>query len=176
MFKKIINFIFGDKKSRLKKQIDITYKQAIERHVKPGMVVIDAGAGTGVLAIFAAKAGARKVYAIEHSDMAERIQWLAEENGVAGQIQVVQANFAAVQLPEKADVLITETFGSWALAEGAAPELKHCIESNLKADGKCLPERVSLHLGAFDQTPEELVGPFLNRSDGLQLNSLLHEQ
>ena len=67
-------------------------------------------------------------------------------------------------------MLITETFGSWALAEGAAPELKRCIESNLKADGKCLPERVSLHLGAFDQTPEELVGPFLNRSDGLQLN------
>ena len=30
MFKKIISLIFGDKKSRLKKQIDTTYKQAIE--------------------------------------------------------------------------------------------------------------------------------------------------
>ena len=78
-----------------------TYKQAIERHVKPGMVVIDAGAGTGVLAIFAAKAGARKVYAIEHSDMAERIQWLAEENGVAEQIQVVQANLQPSSCPRK---------------------------------------------------------------------------
>ena len=151
-----------------------TYKKAIEQHVKPGMVVIDAGAGTGVLAIFAAKAGARKVYAIEHSDMAERIRPLAEENGVAEQIEVIQANFAAVQLPEKADVLITETFGAWALAEGAAPELERCIESNLKDDGKLLPERISLHLAAFDQTPEELVGPFLKRSDGLELNSLLH--
>ena len=150
-----------------------TYKRAIERYVKPGMVVIDAGAGTGVLAIFAAKAGARKVYAIEHSDLAERITLLAKENGVESQIEVVQANFSTVQLPEKADVLITETFGAWALAEGAAPELKRCIESNLKNNGKCLPEKVSLYLGAFDETPKELVSPFLDRVDGLKLNSLL---
>ena len=48
-----------------------TYHAAIFKHVKPGDVVVDLGTGTGVLAFFAANAGAREVHAIEHGPMAE---------------------------------------------------------------------------------------------------------
>jgi predicted RNA methylase len=41
------------------------WKEAIENIVSPGDVVIDAGSGTGILGVFAALSGAKKVYCVE---------------------------------------------------------------------------------------------------------------
>lgn len=53
-------------------------------------VVMDLGAGTGILSFFAAHAGARKVYAIESTDMAENARTLIETNGLSDRIEVIQ--------------------------------------------------------------------------------------
>ena len=47
-----------------------------------GKTVLDVGTGSGILALFAAKAGARKVYAVEATDMAKHARRLVESNGV----------------------------------------------------------------------------------------------
>ena len=47
-----------------------------------GKVVLDVGTGSGILAIFAAQAGAKKVYAVEATDMAKYAKKLCEHNGV----------------------------------------------------------------------------------------------
>jgi hypothetical protein len=94
-------------------------------------VVVDAGSGTGVLAVMAALCGARKVYAIERSDFASAIPSVARDSGVA--VEVVRADFGTVVLPEKATVLVTETFGHWALGEGMMPDLQACAATNLVA-------------------------------------------
>lgn len=55
-----------------------------------GKVVVDVGTGSGILAFFAAKAGARKVYAIEASGVASQARKLMEANGLADKVEVIK--------------------------------------------------------------------------------------
>lgn len=52
-------------------------------------VVLDVGCGSGILSLFAAQAGAKKVYAIEASNMAENAKILVKANGFASVIEVI---------------------------------------------------------------------------------------
>jgi hypothetical protein len=152
-----------------------SYKRAIEATVRPGDVVIDAGSGTGVLAVYAALAGAKHVYAIEQSDFADWIPVIAKQNGVLEKVTLVRGNFGTVNLPEKADVLITETFGAWALAEGAATELAQCIDTNLKDNARLIPSHIQFHITPLQKCPKILLHPFRLREDGLDLSPMQNE-
>ncbi|KAF7146728.1 hypothetical protein RHSIM_Rhsim04G0222300 [Rhododendron simsii] len=78
-----------------------------------GRVVVDVGAGSGILSLFAAQAGAKHVYAVEASEMAEYARKLIAGNPSLGQrITVVKGKVEEVELPEKADILISEPMGS----------------------------------------------------------------
>ena len=46
------------------------------------------GAGTGILSLFCAKAGAKKVYAVEASDMAKTLKDVISKNGCENIVQV----------------------------------------------------------------------------------------
>lgn len=61
------------------------YYQAVQQNKKQfeGKVVLDVGTGSGILAIFAAQAGARKVYAVEATPMALKARKLVEGNNVS---------------------------------------------------------------------------------------------
>ena len=76
--------------------------------------MLDVGAGTGVLSLFAAKCGAAKVIAIEAGDMAHIIGMLAEANKVGHIIHVINKRVEDIEcLPfgiEKVDVIISEWY------------------------------------------------------------------
>src|SRR5204863_7107587 len=84
---------------------------AIERVVKPGAVVVDLGAGTGILGLLACRAGARRVYSIEAGGMIELAREIARANGFEDRIVFVKGLSTQVDLPEKADVLIADQIG-----------------------------------------------------------------
>ena len=50
---------------------------------------MDVGAGSGILSLFAAQAGAAKVYAVEASNMAVNAKMLVEANGYGRVIEVI---------------------------------------------------------------------------------------
>ena len=60
------------------------YFQAVmqNRRQFAGKVVLDVGTGSGILAIFAARAGAHKVYAVEATAMAQHARKLVQHNSV----------------------------------------------------------------------------------------------
>jgi protein arginine N-methyltransferase 3 len=45
-------------------------------------VVLDVGCGTGILSLLAAKSGAKHVYAVDASDIAERAEQIVKANGL----------------------------------------------------------------------------------------------
>lgn len=149
------------------------YFDALKATVRPGDVVIDAGSGTGVLATMAALCGAARVYAIERTDFAEVIPQVAADSGVGDRVQVIRGDFGKVQLPEKARVLVTETFGHFALAEGMMDDVRACVERNLEPDGVIVPGAFTLWMAPVPKSPPDLLGPFRRRDDGVDLTSLL---
>ncbi len=120
-----------------------TYAAAIQAAVKPGMVVVDAGTGSGVLAVMAAKAGAT-VYAIDNTDVLDIAKEVVAASGVADKVTLIRGDFSTVEIPQPADIVITETFGALALAEGAARDLQAGCERWLKPGGRVLPGTVDL--------------------------------
>eukprot|EP00557_Chaetoceros_sp_GSL56_P000156 CAMPEP_0176501038 /NCGR_PEP_ID=MMETSP0200_2-20121128/13932_1 /TAXON_ID=947934 /ORGANISM="Chaetoceros sp., Strain GSL56" /LENGTH=422 /DNA_ID=CAMNT_0017899867 /DNA_START=229 /DNA_END=1497 /DNA_ORIENTATION=- len=71
-------------------------------------VVMDVGTGSGILAAWAAQAGARRVYAIEYTDMAKHARSVMEANNLADIVTVIQGAVEDVELPIKEDGLVTE--------------------------------------------------------------------
>lgn len=63
--------------------------------------MLDVGTGSGILAIWCAQAGARKVYAVEATNMAVHARELANGNDVGDIVEVIQGSMEEVMLPEK---------------------------------------------------------------------------
>ena len=64
-------------------------------------VVLDVGSGSGILAVWAAKAGAKRVYAVEYTDMAKHARNVVKANGVDNVVTVIQGAVEDVQIPSE---------------------------------------------------------------------------
>jgi predicted RNA methylase len=76
------------------------FRRAINSVVRPGDIVLDVGAGTGILSLFAAQAGAARVYAVEQTTVAVLAQELVSLNGFTDTVKVIQGDILDVELPE----------------------------------------------------------------------------
>ena len=117
---------------------------AIQETVRPGDVVVDIGTGTGILAIAAARAGARHVYAIESSSIGQVANLMFEANGLASRITLLEGRSTHVELPEKADVLIGEIIRNAPLGERVLETFLDARTRFLKPDARFVPEMLSI--------------------------------
>lgn len=102
------------------------YAKAVALAVRPGDVVADLGSGSGVLAHLAARAGARKVYAVEaNRHTAAALRRLLERNGDLGAVEPVEADAERWVPPEPVDVVVAELMETGLLHEPMAAALRH---------------------------------------------------
>ncbi|KAK4344312.1 hypothetical protein RND71_037406 [Anisodus tanguticus] len=100
-------------------------------------VVLDVGAGTGILSLFCAKVGAKHVYAIECSSMADMAQEIVKRNGFSDVITVIKGKVEEIDLPvPQVDIIISEWMGYFLLYE-------NMLDTVLYARDKWLILRVS---------------------------------
>lgn len=131
------------------------YREAIEnnKHLIKDKIVIDVGAGTGILSIFAARAGAKHVYAVEFSETAQLTKKIIAENGFSDKITVIKKKIEDVtdkDIPCKADVLISEWMGFCLLYEGMLDSVLDARDRFLKPGGHIFPNKSRIHLAAID--------------------------
>ena len=118
---------------------------ALEEVVGAEDVVVDIGTGTSVLAVGAARAGARHVYAVEATPLAEYAREVVRANGLADRVTIVEGWSTRVRLPERADVAVAEILGSDALEERALPVLLDARMRLLKPDARLIPSVIRIY-------------------------------
>ncbi len=128
------------------------FRKAIFKTVRPGDIVVDMGAGTGLLSIWALQAGAKKVYAIEKTDAVNLAREIARANNVQNKIEFINENSVDVELPELANVLISETLGSFGIDENTIQFTNDARKRFLVDDGKLIPQSIELFVAPVNNT------------------------
>jgi SAM-dependent methyltransferase len=101
------------------------FRDAIRAVVRPGDVVVDVGAGSGILSFFAAEAGAAQVFAVEIDPVSAAAlrHSVALNPAIADRVRVVEGDAAVVALPGSVDVVVAEIIETGLLDEQQVPVL-----------------------------------------------------
>eukprot|EP00929_Paragymnodinium_shiwhaense_P009972 TRINITY_DN114433_c0_g1_i1.p1 TRINITY_DN114433_c0_g1~~TRINITY_DN114433_c0_g1_i1.p1 ORF type:complete len:406 (-),score=78.97 TRINITY_DN114433_c0_g1_i1:30-1247(-) len=155
---------FGIHEDMLKDQVRTSsYMKAILHNQKlfEGKTVLDVGSGTGILCLFAAKAGAKKVIGIECCDIIDYAKEIAQANGYGDTITYVRGKCEDVELPvDSVDIIISEWMGYFLIYESMLDSVLFARDKWLTKGGHLFPDRAKLYMAAIEDADykEEKIG------------------
>ncbi len=118
-----------------------------------GKTVLDVGCGTGILCMFAAKAGAKKVVGVDLSSIIERSKRIVQRNGYADVITLVRGRLEATELPleiEEADIIVSEWMGYGLYFENMLSSVLYARDKYLnKTAGVLMPSKACIYVEAM---------------------------
>lgn len=116
----------------------IAYKDAMFKNpeVFKDKIVLEIGAGSGVLSMLAAQAGAKHVYAFEFSDFAEVAMKNVEDSGLKDKVTIIKKRAEEGELPvDKVDIIISEWMDFLLFGENVIDAVIYARDKWLAKDG-----------------------------------------
>jgi protein arginine N-methyltransferase 1 len=154
------------------------FQRAIAANVGPGDVVVDLGCAIGNFSVFACRAGATRVYAVEVEPIIEVAREVVKANSFAGRVQFLPGRSSELEVPERADVVLFEDYTMTLLSPGVARTLDDALGRWLKPGGRLIPERARLWVAPVeDREGREEIDRFRwtnERASGVDLGSTRH--
>jgi hypothetical protein len=118
------------------------FHEALARSIHKGRsVVTDIGTGTGLLAMLAARLGAKKVYAYEKAEIGAVAEKLIALNKTRS-IDLIATRSTEIIDPPRADIVVTETLGNYALEEFLVETMNDALARHLRPGGVLIPTGV----------------------------------
>merc|ERR1712018_126596 len=147
---------FGIHEEMLKDEVrTLTYRNSMyhNKHLFKGKTALDVGCGTGILSMFAAKAGAKKVIGIECSSIVEYAQKIVKANNLDDVVEIIKGKVEEVSLPEgidKVDIIISEWMGYCLFYESMLNTVLYARDKWLAPGGMIFPDRATLYVTAIE--------------------------
>lgn len=146
-----------------------------------GKVVLDIGAGTGLLSVIAVQQGAKEVFAYEHNRQNYEIaRAFIERSGLSDRIHLICADILSVDnisCPHPSiDVIVTETFANDCFIENFAFLVEHVEKRfNLSEDCRWIPDNITLNISSVDMpsVPEFSPGVDIPNSYRNEINNAI---
>lgn len=132
-----------------------TYRKAIENNKEDfkDKIVMDIGAGTCILSMFAVRAGAKHVYAVENAEIALFAQEIVKKNGMEDKITILKGKMEEVVVPvEKVDIIISEWMGYFLLYESMMDCVLWARDRYLAPGGKILPDKCQIYVAGIEDS------------------------
>lgn len=147
---------FGIHEEMLKDEVRTkSYRNVIyqNRHIFHDKIVLDVGCGTGILSLFAAKAGAKHVYGIDMSEIIVQARQIVKANGFENTITLIQGKVEEVELPvPKVDIIISEWMGYFLLYESMLDTVLFARDKWLKPDGLIFPDKATIYICGIEDS------------------------
>ncbi len=153
-----------------------TYIEAMRRSVKPGALVLDLGAGSGLFSLVACQLGARKVVAVEPDEIIQVARAIATDCGYADRIEFIQACSTQISLPEGADVIVSDLRGVLPFFGSHLGSLADARRRLLAPGGILIPREDTVWV-ALVESPDLYrthVGPWEDNEFGLDMRAALN--